>query len=113
MKRLFILTLLTISTLALKAQDAVLRADLEARVDYMQEFRSSENYGPGSGFKGKYIMLRADGQITDHISYSLRQRINKPTNNLSLFDATDWIQVKYTQGPWEVAAGKQVVAIGG
>ena len=51
MKRLFILTILAISSLNLRAQDAVLRAEIEARVDYMQEFRSSENYGPGSGFK--------------------------------------------------------------
>lgn len=113
MKRLFILTILAISSLNLRAQDAVLRAEIEARVDYMQEFRSSENYGPGSGFKGRYILLRADGQLSDNFSYSLRQRINKPTTNLSLFDATDWIQVKYTKGPWEIAAGKQVVAIGG
>lgn len=113
MKRFFILTALAITSLSLRAQDAVLRAELEARVDYMQEFRSSENYGPGSGFKGRYILLRADGQISENFSYSLRQRINKPTTNLNVFDATDWIQVKYNKGPWEFAAGKQVVAIGG
>ena len=113
MKRLFILTIITLASLNLRAQDAVLRADLEARVDYMQEFRNSENYGPGTGFKGRYILLGADGQISENFSYSLRQRINKPTTNLSLFDATDWMQVIYTKGPWEFAAGKQVVAIGG
>ena len=113
MKKLYILALMALTSISLQAQESILKAELEARVDYMQEFRGSGNYGPGSGFKGKYILLRADGQISDRFSYSLRQRINKPTTNLSLFDATDWIQVKYTKGPWEIAAGKQVVAIGG
>ena len=113
MKRLFILALMALASISLEAQESILRAELEARVDYMQEFRGSENYGPGSGFKGRYILLRADGQISEGFSYSLRQRINKPTTNLNLFDATDWIQVNYNKGPWEISAGKQVVAIGG
>ena len=113
MKRLFIFTFLAFSALYVSAQENILRADLEARVDYMQEFRGPENYGPRSGFKGRYILLRVDGQISEGFSYSLRQRINKPTTDLNLFDATDWIQVKYNKGPWEIAAGKQVVAIGG
>ena len=104
---------MALGSISLEAQESILRAELEARVDYMQEFRGSENYGPGSGFKGRYILLRADGQISEGFSYSLRQRINKPTTNLNLFDATDWIQVNYNKGPWEISAGKQVVAIGG
>ncbi|MBR1990106.1 MAG: porin, partial [Firmicutes bacterium] len=113
MKRLYILAFMALTSISLHAQESILRAELEARVDYMQEFRESENYGPLSGFKGRYILLRVDGQISEGFSYSLRQRINKPTTNLNLFDATDWIQVKYNKGPWEVAAGKQIVAIGG
>ena len=100
MKRLYILAFMALTSISLHAQESILRAELEARVDYMQEFRESENYGPLSGFKGRYILLRVDGQISEGFSYSLRQRINKPTTNLNLFDATDWIQVKYNKGPW-------------
>ncbi|MDE5689299.1 MAG: OprO/OprP family phosphate-selective porin, partial [Duncaniella sp.] len=66
-----------------------------------------------TGFEGKYINFRLDGNITDGLSYSWRQRLNKPHKDASFFDATDWVYLNYDFGRWSVAGGKQVVAIGG
>ena len=57
--------------------------------------------------------FRLDGNITDGLSYSWRQRLNKPHKDASFFDATDWVYLNYDFGRWSVAGGKQVVAIGG
>ena len=54
-----------------------------------------------------------DGELAEGLTYSYRQRINKPTYVQSLFDATDWIQLTYTKGPWSFSGGKQVLAVGG
>ena len=113
MKRLFIIVYLMLSLFSVRAQDKISRAELEARIDYMQEFIGNDVIAPNSGFKGRYILFRFDGNITDAFSYSFRQRINKPTTDMSLFDATDWLNVTYTTGPWKISAGKQIVAIGG
>lgn len=101
------------AAISLKAQDSILQARLEARIDYMQEYIDAETVGSNSGFKGRYLLFRLDGNITDGLTYSFRQRINRPTTNSSLFDATDWLMLTYTKGPWSISGGKQIVAIGG
>ena len=113
MRKLFVLTILIFSSLALGAQDWVTQARLEARVDYMHEDINGNPIGSNSGFKGKYLLFRLKGDLAEGFSYSWRQRINKPTTNQSLFDATDWLMLTYTKGPWSFSAGKQIVAIGG
>ena len=113
MRKLFIMVTLMLSSVALKAQDMITRAEVETRVDYMQEYIGNDVVGPNSGFKGRYILFRMDGNLAEGFSYSFRQRVNKPTTAMSLFDATDWLNVTYTTGPWSISAGKQIVAIGG
>lgn len=98
----------------MKAQEnGLMNLRIEARLDYMQEYRQGEVENDGSGFKGRYLNIRMDGQISDHFSYSYRQRLNKPNNDISFFDATDWIHLTYTNSNWSISAGKQVVGIGG
>ena len=86
---------------------------IEARLDYMQEYLHGDMVNDNSGFKGRYLNIRMDGKISEHVSYSYRQRLNKPNKDISFFDATDWIHLTYTNENWSVSAGKQVVGIGG
>ena len=87
-----------------------MRLDLEARIDYDYTAHGSDTYRPNTGFQGKYFMLRVDGMITDGLTYSWRQRLNK---NPADFNGTDWLYLRYATGRWGFQAGKEVVAIGG
>lgn len=102
---------------ALFAEEApeaeLFRLDATARVDwqYLSPFNKTDD--AETGFKGKYLMFRIDGQITDGLTYSWRQRLNKGVANSSFFDNTDWLMIDYATHGWNFNAGKEVVAIGG
>lgn len=114
MKHLLSAALIFLISLPVAAQESSLaRLDVEARIDYMQEHISGTKINDASGFKGKYLNIRLDGNITDNVSYSYRQRLNKPNKDASFFDATDWITVSYAIRNWTLSGGKQVVGIGG
>lgn len=114
MKHFLITAFAAMVSMAASAQDgSLLRLDVEARVDYMQEYQADGKIDAASGFKGRYLNIRMDGNITDNLSFSYRQRLNKPSTDASLFDATDWITASYTIGNWTISGGKQVVGIGG
>lgn len=106
--------LFALLSIAAYAQDSeLLTLRVEARFDYMQEYVDDLKINDNSGFKGKYLNIRMDGNLTDGLSFSYRQRLNKPNVNASFFDATDWLTLTYRYKNWSVSAGKQVVAIGG
>lgn len=86
---------------------------LEARGDFQGESIADEAIDGNSGFKGRFLNLRLDGNITEAWSYSYRQRMNKPASDASYFDAVDWVHFTYTTGRWAFSGGKQVVAVGG
>ena len=114
MKRLFItLSAAVISFFAAAQEASLLRLDVEARVDYMQEYQSGAKINDASGFKGRYLNIRMDGKLAENVSYSYRQRLNKPSKDATFFDATDWIILNYRLGNWTLSSGKQVVGIGG
>lgn len=95
-------------------EKGLLRLDATARVDW--QYDHNEGLGTNddqSGFKGKYFMLRADGEIIPGLSYSWRQRLNKGNKDQTFFDATDWVYVNYATAGWNFRAGKEIVAIGG
>ena len=94
-------------------ENGLVNLRIEARLDYMQEYIQGQTVNDNSGFKGRFLNIRMDGQISEHFSYSYRQRLNKPNNDISFFNATDWINLTYTNRNWSVTAGKQVVGIGG
>lgn len=109
-----ILALMMLIPAFMQAQEnGLVNLRIEARLDYMQEMRQGETVNDNSGFKGRYLNIRMDGQLSEHFSYSYRQRLNKPNNSITFFDATDWIHLTYTNRNWSVSAGKQVVGIGG
>lgn len=85
----------------------------EVRLDYQRDWQDGANIKGNSGFEGKYLNFRVDGTITEGLTYSWRQRLNKPHKDASFFDATDWIYLNYDLGKWSIAGGKQIVCIGG
>lgn len=90
--------------------DEIVRLDAEMRFDYDHTTRDSHTYKPGTGFEGKYLMLRIDGMIIPGLTYSWRQRLNKTTAD---FNGTDWAYLNYAVEGWNFSAGKEVVGIGG
>lgn len=114
MRYFFISVLLALTASCLHAQESgLLTLRIEARLDYMQEYLSADKNDGNSGFKGRYLNIRMDGNLAEGFSYSYRQRLNKPNANASFFDATDWLTISYNYRNWGLSAGKQVVAIGG
>jgi hypothetical protein len=100
--------------MAVTAQDeGVFNLGLDARADYVQEFLPGNSSQDGSGFKGKYLNIRINGNITGNLSYAFQHRLNKPITRSDLFEATDWVTLTYNTGNWIFSGGKQVVAIGG
>ncbi|MDE5668105.1 MAG: porin, partial [Duncaniella sp.] len=73
------------------ATDTLLKFQAEASLDYQRDWNDGKTVKDNSGFEGKYINIQADGNITDALSYSWRQRLNKTHKDASFFDATDWI----------------------
>lgn len=101
----------TESKTAVKESIATLR--LEARLDYQRDWLDGNSVNSNSGFEGKFLNIRLDGNITDNLSYSWRQRLNKGHDDRTFFDATDWVYLQWNTGDFTFAGGKQVVAIGG
>ncbi len=107
------LLLIAVSAIASAQEGELLTLRLETRFDYMQEYVKDAKINDNSGFKGRYLNIRMDGTIAEGVTYSYRQRLNKPQKDASFFDATDWLTLTYTRSNWSVSTGKQVVGIGG
>jgi hypothetical protein len=114
MNRILPLLLLILSSVGIFAQKHTLHTlRLEARGDYQRFSDDGSKVDAESGFKGKFLNIRLDGQIGEHFNYSYRQRLNKPHKDMSYFDATDWLYLTYTKDRWSFSGGKQVIGIGG
>lgn len=114
MKRTLFIALIALISTTLSAQDnGIVNLRFEVRADYMQEYQDGGKIHGGSGFKGRYLNIRMDGNITDGLSYSFRHRLNRLNSDESFFNATDWVTLNYKIRNWGFSAGKQVVAIGG
>lgn len=96
-----------------ETDENILNLRIETRLDWQGNWQDGNTVKDNTGFEGKYLNLRLDGNITSNLSYSWRQRFNKPHKDASYFDATDWIYLNYNIDNWTFAGGKQVVAIGG
>jgi len=114
MKKIFITFILAAFCTAMSAQNnELITLRIETRLDYTQEYIQGDKINDNSGFKGKYLNIRMDGTVAEGLTYSYRQRLNKPNGIASFFDATDWITLTYTKSNWSLSTGKQVVGIGG
>ncbi|MBQ8270877.1 MAG: porin [Bacteroidaceae bacterium] len=115
MKRVLLLWLAVLFGLLLPAQEQqeLLNLKIEARGDYQHSYIRGATDDEDSGFKGKFLNIRIDGNISEEFSYSYRQRLNKNDSDDSFFDATDWIYLTWKKRGFEISAGKLLVALGG
>ena len=110
-KLLLLLMLLCCQNVFAQNDRAITKLELETRIDYQRVYIGNQEINDDCGFKGKYLNFRFDGNLTDNLSFSYRQRLNKAHSNQSFFDATDWLYLNYNiNKKWSVAFGKQVVA---
>lgn len=93
--------------------DEIVKLQMDTRLDYQRDYLDGTTVKDNTGFEGKFLNIRLDGNINDQISYSWRQRLNKKHSDGSFFDATDWIYLNYKYDDrWSFSAGKEVVKIG-
>lgn len=86
---------------------------MEARGDYQYENVARQMIPVNTGFRGKQFNLRLNGNITEAISYTYRQRMGRSNVDASYFDAIDHLNLTYTTGSWAFTGGKQTVVVGG
>ena len=100
-------------SMAMAQGNAKVNLRMEARGDLQYENIAGNTIDSNTGFRGKQFNLRLNGNINDSWSYVYRQRMGKPNENASYFDAVDHINLTYTTGAWSFTGGKQTVAVGG
>ena len=67
-----------------------------------------------SHFQGDHLNLHIKGQLTDNLTFRVRQRLNKKVDEKNPFNATDFLWLKWQASPkWSFTAGKQAILIGG
>ena len=89
------------------------KIEIQTRIDYQRDYLKKEEIEDNCGFKGKYFMLNMNGNITNHLSFSFRHRINKIKGDAAFFDGTDLLNLKYRfNRKWDISAGKMGLAIG-
>lgn len=101
---------------------------LEARADFEYDYNLNQwnNIDPfginfsGSatqqnyGFRGDYFNFLLGGDIGDHISYFLRQRIIPVKGFTEFFDNTDFLYIQYKfNNQWSLRMGKEAIYVGG
>lgn len=100
-------------TIGPETNEELLTLRLETRFDYQRDWLDGNTVKDNSGFEAKFLNIRVDGNITDHLSYSWRHRFNRTVKDGQFWDATDWMTLTYDIDRWVFSGGKQVVAIGG
>ena len=106
---------------------------LEARADFeydgkTQKWSYPDGYLPAAyfqgldgsamqhhyGFRGDYFNFLLGGDIGDHISYFLRQRIIPVKGFTEFFDNTDFLYIQYKfNDQWSLRMGKEAIFVGG
>jgi hypothetical protein len=66
------------------------------------------------GFHGDYFNFLLGGDIGDHISYFIRQRIIPHAGTVNFFDNTDYLYIQYRfNDNWALRVGKEALYVGG
>ena len=112
---------MSLSSFAATAEDSQYRADedhlisldLDARLDWQLVNHKDKLDDSQTGFIGKYIALKAHGQLMEGMSYTWRQRFSRTPKDHSFWDQTDILDINYKFDKFDFGAGKQVVLIGG
>lgn len=96
-----------------KAEDHLVSFDLEARLDWQMVDHNEVFDRSESGFMGKYIALKAHGELTKGLTYTWRQRFSRTPKDQTFWDQTDILDINYQYDKFDFGAGKQVVLVGG
>ncbi|MDE5759341.1 MAG: OprO/OprP family phosphate-selective porin [Allobaculum sp.] len=94
-------------------EDHLISLDLDARLDWQAVAHKDKLDRSQTGFIGKYIALKAHGELTEGLTYTWRQRFSRTPKDNTFWDQTDILDLNYKFGRFDVGAGKQVVLIGG
>lgn len=94
-------------------EDHLISLDLDARLDWQMVSHKGRLDRSETGFIGKYIALRAHGELTDGLTYTWRQRFSRTPKDHTFWDQTDILDMNYKFGRFDIGAGKQIVLIGG
>lgn len=108
-----IVTFLFCGHVATAQESSHVNLRVEARGDFQYENIAGNTIDGSTGFRGKQLNLRLNGNINESWSYVYRQRMGKPNSDASYFDAVDHLNLTYTTGAWAFTGGKQTVAVGG
>lgn len=66
------------------------------------------------GFHGDYFNFLLGGDVGDHISYFIRQRIIPHAGTVNFFDNTDYLYIQYRfNDQWALRMGKEALFVGG
>lgn len=94
-------------------EEHLISLDLEARLDWQYVSHEGKIDRSQTGFIGKYIALKAHGELTEGLTYTWRQRFSRTPKDHTFWDQTDILDLNYKFDRFDVGAGKQVVLIGG
>lgn len=94
-------------------EDHLISFDLDARLDWQGVAHKEKMDRSQTGFIGKYIALKAHGELTEGLTYTWRQRFSRTPKDNAFWDQTDILDLNYKFGLFDAGAGKQVVLIGG
>ncbi|MDE7420325.1 MAG: OprO/OprP family phosphate-selective porin [Muribaculaceae bacterium] len=96
-----------------ETEDHLISLDVEARLDWQLVDHKGVMDRSQTGFIGKYIALKAHGELTEGLTYTWRQRFSRTPKDNTFWDQTDILDFNYSFGRFDIGAGKQVVLIGG
>lgn len=97
----------------LEADNHLISFNAEARLDWQYAGTDGDTNRAQTGFIGKYIALGAHGTLAKGLTYNWRQRFSRTPKDHTFWDQTDFLDINYKFGKWNIGAGKQVVLIGG
>lgn len=98
------------------------RAALEYDYDQTKWSNAPTGYQPAGGaatqhhygFHGDYFNFLLGGDIGEHISYFIRQRIIPHAGTVNFFDNTDFLYIQYKfNKQWSLRLGKEALYVGG
>lgn len=89
------------------------RFSVETRMGWQMQRMDEVTDDSRTGFRGEYINMYLFARLYKGLSFRWRQRLNI-TNERNFWDSTDYLMMQYDfNRHWQIAAGKQVAAIGG
>ncbi len=94
------------------------RADFEYDGDFSLlkdgDIMGTSSWDHGYGFRGDYFNFLLGGEIGDHVSYFIRQRIIPKKGETTFFDNTDFLYLQYKfNDQWSIRVGKEALFVGG